>query len=128
VRKRQSACDNDGSEERRQVPTHVEQPFERVNPNPFFSPLSSSDIRAHRLNDEVLLLVPRPSSVDGYSSISVVTVAGKRLHVYVLSKWSTVTLDPRDAVKVLHGKCRYLFNAHALQQLESRADHHEGLG
>ncbi|KAL0570157.1 hypothetical protein V5O48_011812 [Marasmius crinis-equi] len=86
--------------------TGPECPSLRINPNPFFSPLSTTDIRAHRLNNEVLLLVPRPTAIGSgsHSSMSLINVAGRRLHVYVLAANATLKLDPKDAVKVMHGK------------------------
>ncbi|EPQ54179.1 hypothetical protein GLOTRDRAFT_139544 [Gloeophyllum trabeum ATCC 11539] len=82
-----------------------ECPSIRINSNALFSPLSSTDIRVHRLEQEVLFMVPRPNAISGrsHASMSVITVAGKKLHLYVLPPGGLVGLDSQDAVKVIHG-------------------------
>ncbi|EJD41029.1 hypothetical protein AURDEDRAFT_169814 [Auricularia subglabra TFB-10046 SS5] len=60
----------------------------RINSNAFFSPLSTSDIRVHRLDKEVLLVLPRP----------------KRLHIVVLPPNGTAKYNSKDGVKVMHGE------------------------
>lgn len=78
----------------------------RINSNAFFSPLSTSDIRVQRLDKEVLLLVPQPKSVfpGTCTSMPLVTVAGRRLHIVVLPPNGTAKYTPEDGVKVIHGE------------------------
>ncbi|KAI9065003.1 hypothetical protein FKP32DRAFT_1675136 [Trametes sanguinea] len=86
--------------------TSPDCPSIRISPNTFFAPLSSSDIRVHRLADEVLILVPRPVSAASATgtSIPVIDVAGRRLHVHVVPPNATVQFDPKDGVKVIYGE------------------------
>ncbi|EJD34921.1 hypothetical protein AURDEDRAFT_154969 [Auricularia subglabra TFB-10046 SS5] len=85
--------------------TGPECPSIRINANPFFSPASDSDIRVHRLDKEVLLLLPRPSAVAGSNaSLPLISVAGRRLHIVVLPPNGTAKFAPKDAVKVMSGE------------------------
>ncbi|CDO68224.1 hypothetical protein BN946_scf184913.g14 [Trametes cinnabarina] len=88
--------------------TGPECPSIRISPNAFFAPLASSDIRVHRLVDEVLVLVPRPSdaaaTAAGGTSISLIDVAGHRLHVHVLPPNASAKFHHKDGVKVIYGE------------------------
>ncbi|KAH9885080.1 hypothetical protein C8Q73DRAFT_718341 [Cubamyces lactineus] len=106
--------------------TGPERPSIRIDPNdvlstpvppPQFEAKSRDDIRAHRLDKGVLLLIPRPStltassdapstviSASAFRSMPMIIVAGYRMHVYVVAPNATLILDKRDAVKVMHGE------------------------
>ncbi|KAI8970758.1 hypothetical protein BD414DRAFT_233610 [Trametes punicea] len=81
-------------------------PSIRINPNAFFSPLSATDIRVQRLQDEVLILVPRPetATTPTGTSVQLVDVAGRRLHVHVLPPNAKANFDLRDGIKVMYGE------------------------
>ncbi|KAL0575873.1 hypothetical protein V5O48_006095 [Marasmius crinis-equi] len=91
------------------VPGHhtgPDRPSLCINQNAFLFQSPTTDIRAYRLNEEVHILVPRPSDVGSrsFSSMTLIEVPGKRLHIYVLAANAKLKLDPKDAVKVMHGK------------------------
>ncbi|KAI0325062.1 hypothetical protein GY45DRAFT_1438646 [Cubamyces sp. BRFM 1775] len=115
--------------------TGPERPSIRINPNAYLSRVASppalgdtlaliakvkprTDIRAHRLDKEVLLLVPRPATLhapddskpqrntaeEDVRSMAMIAVAGYCLHVYVLAPDAEVKLGKDDAVKVMFGE------------------------
>ncbi|KAI8970759.1 hypothetical protein BD414DRAFT_427330 [Trametes punicea] len=81
-------------------------PSIRINTNAFFAPLSASDIRVHRLQDEVLILVPRPDTATAPTgtSIRLIEVAGRRLHVHVLPPNAKAKFNLKDGIKVMYGE------------------------
>ncbi|KAF7292250.1 hypothetical protein MIND_01252400 [Mycena indigotica] len=85
--------------------TGPEAPSIRINPSVFFAPDAAAEIRAARLQHEVLLLIPRPKTLGliGVVSMPLITVAGKRLIVYAVPPDVEVRFGPKDAIKVLYG-------------------------
>lgn len=82
------------------------------SPNPSVNIYASSPITAHKLNEEVLFLIPDPSQTLLVDEVEFLDVSGKKLSLVVLPPGQKFRVENDGGVKVIFGKrmhfCHFL--------------------